>query len=318
MQILVSSDGGNFEEASCWRQATRNEVAYRETIMFERAQKVKAVSIIMKSPMPWGYFGLSDVGLLTSGDESFMVVIGERSAGAERCLTVVDSDISVDSCLNSLASLDGREVFRFQNQRLMHVASGLCVAAAGDDTYQAALRDCGSSSESQMVRSVWELTANAQLKLPRMGDSCLALRGGRAIVNECGTSPEKFFLAAVPEASVNEANVVTSSAKLLLASAARQRAALNKLRDLSPVLESCRFVSLAVNITGNRNPRQYNFKLSKEVDSSLLHTAGMNSEMAVLGSVYASLGVSTNEILKLISDSSNALAEMRAKFLSSA
>merc|ERR1712194_428371 len=235
-----------------------------------------------------GYFGLSDVGLLTSGDESFMVVIGERSAGAERCLTVVDSDISVDSCLNSLASLDGREVFRFQNQRLMHVASGLCVAAAGDDTYQAALRDCGSSSESQMVRSVWELTANAQLKLPRMGDSCLALRGGRA------------------------------SAKLLLASAARQRAALNKLRALTPILESCRFVSLAVNITGNRNPRQYNFKLSKEVDSSLLHTAGMNSEMAVLGGVYASLGVSTNEILKLISDSSNALAEMRAKFLSSA
>ena len=192
------------------------------------------------------------------------------------------------------------------------------MAAAGDDTYQAALRDCGSSSESQMVRSVWELTANAQLKLPRMGDSCLALRGGRAIVNECGTSPEKFFLSAVPEASVNEANVVTSSAKLLLASAARQRAALNKLRALSPVLESCRFVSLAVNITGNRNPRQYSFKLSKEVDSSLLHTAGMNSEMAVLGGVYASLGVSTNEILKLISDSSNALAEMRAKFLSSA
>ena len=87
----MSSDGGNFEEASCWRQAARNGVAYRETLMFERAQQVKAVSIIMKSPMPGYFFGLSDVCPLTSGDEFFMVVIGERSAGAERCLTVVDS-----------------------------------------------------------------------------------------------------------------------------------------------------------------------------------------------------------------------------------
>merc|ERR1712087_769534 len=107
--------------------------AYRETIMFERAQKVKAVSIVMKSPMPWGYFGLNDVTLLASGEESFMIVSGERSDGAEQCLTAVGSEIVIDSCLDALAAIDGREVFRFQHQRLVHVASGMCVAAPGDN-----------------------------------------------------------------------------------------------------------------------------------------------------------------------------------------
>ena len=309
VQILVSSDGGNFEEASCWRAATRNEVAYRETIMFERVQNVKAVSIVMKSPMPWAYFGLNDVNLLTSGEESFMIVSGERLGGAEQCLTVVDSKIAVDSCLQSLASLDAREVFRFQDQRLMHVASGLCVAAVGDDTYQAALQDCGLSSDAHAVRSAWQLTANAQLKLPRMGDSCLTVRGGRAIVGECGASTEKFFLAVVPEANVNEAISVTSGAKLLLASAARQRTALNDLRALKPVLESCRFVSLAKNAT--RGQKHYSAKLSKEGDSvGAKHTLAM----ADFGGVYEALGVNTAEILQLITESSQELDEAGVKF----
>lgn len=310
-QILVSSDGGNFEEASCWRATTRSEVAYRETIMFERPQKVKAVSIVMKSPMPWGYFGLNDVALLTSGDESFMIVIGEGSAQGERCLTGVGSNIVVDSCLKSLASLDSREVFRFRNQRLVHVASGLCVAAAGDESYAVALRDCEKTSDAHLIRSVWQLTASAQLKLPRMGDSCLVLAGGRAIVGECATSTEKFFLDAVPETKLNGAAAVTSGAKLLLASAARQRAALNTLRALNPVLDSCRFVSLAMN---NTRSQFLNFKLSKEGDLSRSVYAKDDSELAAFGGVYGALGVDTQDILKLISESSIALAEVGAKF----
>ena len=312
----MSNDGGNFEEASCWRAATRNEVAYRETIMFERAQKVKAVSIVMKSPMPWGYFGLNDVTLLTSGDESFMIVTGDKSNGAEQCLTVVGTEILVNGCLDALASLDGREIFRFHHQRLMHVASGLCVAAAGDDTYQAEMQDCGLSSDAHATRSVWQLTANAQLKLPRMGDSCLTFRGGRTIIGECGQSAEKFFLAVVPEANLKDAIAVTSGAKLLIASAARQRAALNSLRALAPVVNSCRFVSFAMNNT--RGQKRFGVKLSKEGDSTGSVFAQDNSEAAVLGSVYAALGVETGGIIKLLSESSDALAEMRAKFSASA
>ena len=63
VQVLVSNNGGNFEEASSWRAASRSEVSYRETFMFERSQNVKAVSIVMKSPMPWGFCGLNGVQL---------------------------------------------------------------------------------------------------------------------------------------------------------------------------------------------------------------------------------------------------------------
>ena len=316
VQILVSSDGGNFEEASCWRAATRSEVAYRETIMFGREQKVKAVSIVMKSPMPWGYFGLNDVSLLTSGEESFMIVSGERSDGAEQCLTVVGSEIVIDSCLDALAAVDGREVFRFHHQRLVHVASGLCVAAAGDNSFHAELQDCAGGSVAYAVRSIWQVTSNAQLKLPRMGNSCLTQRGGRPIVGECGISSDRFFLAAVPEANLNDASAVRSSAKVLIASAARQRSALNSLRALIPIVDSCRFVSLAMNNT--QIPRLYNAKLSRKGDSSMSVIANEKFGTAVLQRVYAALGVETDEVLKLISESSTALAEMRAKFSASA
>ena len=316
VQILVSSDGGNFEEASCWRAATRSEVAYRETIMFGSEQKVKAVSIVMKSPMPWGYFGLNDVTLLTSGEESFMIVGGDRSNGAEQCLTVVGSEIVIDSCLDALAALDGREVFRFQQQRLVHVASGLCVAAAGDNTFHVELQDCAAGSVALAVRSVWQVTSNAQLKLPRMGNSCLTQRGGRPIVGECGMSSDRFFLAVVPEANLNDAFAVRSSAKLLIASAARQRSALNDLRALAPIVDSCRFVSLAMNST--ETSRLYNAKLSRKGDSTMAVAGEENFGAAVLQRVYVALGVETDEVLKLISDSSRALSEMRAKFSVSA
>ena len=109
---------------------------------------------------------------------------------------------------------------------------------------------------------------------------------------------------------------MTSGAKLLLASAARQRAALNSLRALSPVLESCRFVSLAMNTTQSK--KRYSVKLNKEGDSTVTAVAKENSGMAVLGGVYTALGVNTEEILQLISESSSALAETRAKFSAAA
>ena len=55
--MLVSADGGNFAEAACWRPASRSEVSYEDVIMFDVPQMVKSLTIVMKAPMPWGYFG---------------------------------------------------------------------------------------------------------------------------------------------------------------------------------------------------------------------------------------------------------------------
>ena len=66
VKILTSSDGSNFEEAKCWQSATRSEVAYAETIMFDSPLPVKAITISMRSPLSWGYFGINSVALLAS------------------------------------------------------------------------------------------------------------------------------------------------------------------------------------------------------------------------------------------------------------
>ena len=54
--MLVSGDGGNFAEAACWRTASRSEVSYEDVLMFDAPQMVKSLTIVMKAPMPWGYF----------------------------------------------------------------------------------------------------------------------------------------------------------------------------------------------------------------------------------------------------------------------
>ena len=65
VKVLVSGDGGNFAEAACWRSASRSEVSYEDVLMFDVSQMVKSLTIVMKAPMPWGYFGLNDVSLLS-------------------------------------------------------------------------------------------------------------------------------------------------------------------------------------------------------------------------------------------------------------
>ena len=64
VKILTSSDGSNFEEAKCWQTNTRTEVAFEESFMFAAPRTVKAVTIAMRSPRFWGYFGINSATLI--------------------------------------------------------------------------------------------------------------------------------------------------------------------------------------------------------------------------------------------------------------
>ena len=64
-------------------------------------------------------------------------------------------------------------------------------------------------------------------------------------------------------------------------------------------------------------PLLYNAKLSGKGDSFMAAVAKDKFGTAVSPRVYAALGVETDELLKLISDSATALAEMRDKFAAS-
>ena len=112
-KILSSSDGGNFEEASSWRSASRSDISYVDTVMFDSPRAIKAVTIVMKAPMSWSYFGLNDVSLISSGGESFMIVSGGASGSDETCLIASGAQITTQSCLDAIASGDGRDVFEF-------------------------------------------------------------------------------------------------------------------------------------------------------------------------------------------------------------
>ena len=58
-QVLTSSDGGNFQESAGWRKLTRTEPSFEDTVMFSEPVAAKAVKILMRGAMPWGYFGLA-------------------------------------------------------------------------------------------------------------------------------------------------------------------------------------------------------------------------------------------------------------------
>lgn len=73
VKILTSSDGANFEEARCWQPAARSEVAYVESLLFDAPKNVKAVTISMRAPLSWGYFGINSVALLAEPG-SYMLV----------------------------------------------------------------------------------------------------------------------------------------------------------------------------------------------------------------------------------------------------
>ena len=133
VKILTSSDGANFEEAKCWQTNTRTEVAFEESFMFAAPRTVKAVTIAMRSPRSWGYFGINSATLiaepgpfmlvrcvrphvflqLVSGSAAFALPqSGITTLDGEQCLVVGSSGIHLEPCLEAIAAGDGREVLQ--------------------------------------------------------------------------------------------------------------------------------------------------------------------------------------------------------------
>ena len=72
-KILLSSDGANFAEAACWRPAARGDVAYSEYVMLDAPAAVQAMTVVMRGPRSWGYFGLNSASLLALPGPSMVV-----------------------------------------------------------------------------------------------------------------------------------------------------------------------------------------------------------------------------------------------------
>jgi hypothetical protein len=184
VKILTSSDGANFEEARCWQPSTRAEVAYVESVMFDAPLNVKAVTISMRVPMSWGYFGINSVALLAEPGP-YMLVSGITSAVGEQCLTNAGSlGVVPEPCLEAIAAGDGREVMKFDaDGQIVSMKDGLCMTLVDGDTTSGGsiqMEECSSSVESSDGRSVFATTPTGQMKMPRLGNYCLTMSGDGA------------------------------------------------------------------------------------------------------------------------------------------
>ena len=306
-KVLVSSDGGNFEEAACWRSSSRSEVSYEETILFKNVQSAKAVAVVMKGPMPWGYFGLNDVSLLTTGEEAFMIVKSSSARDLEECVTASGRGVSAQACSDAVAAGDGRDVFKFQDGNLIHSGSGLCVAFAGGVGDRVNLQDCDVVKRVDDGRASWQLTADGQLKLTRTGNYCLSVSSEQAAVSDCGHTLQKFAFVVVPEMPLSVVALAQDQASLLAATAARQRRALSELQAQISGLGACKFAANSFvaqrNFTNRTAGRYFAQPVSGRVDAAV----------DAIGRIYAGLGLDMESLKQLIGESSNVLETAHAR-----
>jgi len=181
VKVLTSSDGSNFEEAKCWQPSTRSEAAFEQTFMFDAPRNVKAVTMAMRSPQSWGYFGINSAVLIAEPGP-LILVSGITSVVGEQCLVASTAGLGLEPCLDAVAAGDGREVMQFdEDGQIVNMADGRCLTLVDGDTIGGGaltFDQCSTSASSGDGRTVFAASPNGQLKMPRIGNYCLTLTGG--------------------------------------------------------------------------------------------------------------------------------------------
>ena len=174
---------------------------------------------------------MNDISLLSSEDESFMLVSGRSFSEGEHCLIASGLELGAAACLDAAAAGDGREVFAFRGEQLVYTAISLSVAVPSAELKRVVLQNCRSLAKANDGRGAFELAPHGQLKMPRSGNSCIVLVDGQPAVKDCseatrlGDGSDQFAMAAVPEVDVQAASSARMGAALLSAATSRQRSA---------------------------------------------------------------------------------------------
>ena len=301
-KLLTSEDGGNFEEAACWQKPSSPDASLVETILFDTPQKAKALSIAMRGPMPWKYFGINDVTLIVE-PYSFMLISGAPSSLGELCLVSRGSELGLEPCLKAIASGDGREVFKFNDVNQIVDAGAKCITLTNGDVSMGgklALEKCSTAAEADDGRSSWAMTDAGQLKLNKLGNYCL---DGSSQVQACDGGADHFTLTAVPDFDISVSAASKSSASLLKAAAGRQSSLLTKLQEATALLQTC---TLPAVITTNHTTALVALpKLgSKRV---MVATRAIDTAMAAIEQIYAAEDLDIKSVQQLIVDTVEAM-----------
>jgi len=225
VRILTSADGGNFEEAVGWRAATRPEVSYEEFFMFDAPKKVKALAIVMRSPKPWGFFGVNAVSALTQPGP-FMLVASGSMDGKELCLVAKDETVGVNGCLDAMASGSGMEVFNINSaSQIVSALTGKCISLAHGDLGMGA---CADGIDAGDGRSTFVPTSTSRVETTTGYCLSASLVGAAAV--PCAEDEGGVAMEAVPAVDHTAAALVKDTAQLLHAAVARQMSLLGQLK----------------------------------------------------------------------------------------
>lgn len=311
-KVLTSGDGGNFEEAACWQVASRPEVSYEQSVLFDVPLNVKALTIVMRSPMPWSYFGISDVSLLVEPSFPSMLVGGAGSPGREEmCIIARGSVAAMAPCLSAIAAGAGAEVFEFSNGGLRNVVSKTCLTLANGDAVSGKMVMASCPEEIGDGRGIFELTSKGQLKLG-VGDYCLTASGSALSVQDCAEAEagmgSNFFQVGVGSFDPGAASAVRYGAVMLKAAAERQAGLLTKLQDALPKLNGCK---LALAMRGNSSRSILKSFAAKGGEATSKIFEGDSAADAVAG-IFGAFGVDKSAVAAIISASASALGKAAA------
>ena len=292
VKILGSLDGGNFEELLPWRKNLRPEPSFQESFQFAKSVNAKSVTVLMRGPKPWAYFGISLVTALS--DASHFMLVSGLSGTQEACVTSDGVELLAKPCIHAITAGKGQEIFKLTKSSELQDVGGKCLGLFGSSL---TLSECGVFSLTQ-----WETTADGQLK---HGKNCLVvLQTSKVEVRDCdevaGTDEGKLFQVAVPEYDPSESLAARSIASLLNNAMRRQR---NLLAKLDKARLSCKTASFGTSM----------HKLGSEtvLTESNRSTDLLVPEVAAIRAIPSSLGVDLNEFAQLVSSSKEVLAAVR-------
>jgi len=305
LRILTSADGGNFAEAIGWHRRTREEVSYRETLMFDAPQSVKALTLVMRAPKQAGFFGIKDVTLLVKPGPS-MFVLSSSSGSSELCLVSDGKSMSTGGCLDAISKGTGDEVFSLgAASQLVWQPSGDCVTLSTDlaaaTGYRPVLQKCASAAEVGDGRSIVDWTSSGMLRWPALG-ACLAAgeSGVTAVAcSEEGSIDQHFLMVSVPDFMPELAQRAQDSAGILKAATSQQESLLKKLQER---LAACKVALLG------RNSSALPPVLARV--STSVSSLSNNPALEAIYKMYPSLGVDMKFVSALITESNRILAQV--------
>jgi len=277
-KILTSADGGNFEEAACWSASSRSDVSFEEAVMFDSAKTAKAVTIVMRGPKSWNYFGLNEVSLIVESGYSFMLVSSETASEGEQCVT----STGLKSCLSAIAAGTGEEVFSLNDD-------GNLLTSAG----------------TPLMSETFTIGSDGKLKTA--GNHCLTASATAVSLTDCSLAPS-FSMSVVTEYNPSAATNIRETATLLKAAAKRQGDLLAKLEGAIPTLDSCKFSVKMPNHTLSRLSKAQHQRSASSATSA-------DPAMAAIAGIYSAFGVDMGAIGSLMGASAGALTSAAGKLI---